>query len=97
MQSLRGLRGELRWFFEQQAVPAAVSEDLILAAQEACNNACRYGAAGADCDLVVTIAGGAVTIEVADGVRGSTSRRSRRPGPLRCSTPAAAASFSSPS
>jgi anti-sigma regulatory factor (Ser/Thr protein kinase) len=66
VQSLRDLRGELRRFFEQQAVPAAVSEDLILAAQEACNNACRYGAAAADCDLVVTIAGGTVTIEIAD-------------------------------
>jgi anti-sigma regulatory factor (Ser/Thr protein kinase) len=66
VQSFGDLRGELRRFFEQQAIPATASDDLILAAQEACNNACLYGTDGADCHLAVTFADGMVTIEVTD-------------------------------
>ena len=66
VQSFRDLRGELRRFFEQRDIPAGVCDDLILAAQEACNNACRYGTDGMGCDLAVSFADGTVTIEVAD-------------------------------
>jgi anti-sigma regulatory factor (Ser/Thr protein kinase) len=66
VESLGDLRGELRRFFEQRAIPARVCDDLILAAQEACNNACLYGTDGMGCDLAVSFADGTVTIEVAD-------------------------------
>jgi anti-sigma regulatory factor (Ser/Thr protein kinase) len=68
VRSFREVRGELRWFFAQRGVPAGASDDLILATQEACNNACRYGPD--DCDLAVSFFAGTVTIEVADRGQG---------------------------
>ena len=47
-----------------------MSNDLVLATQEACNNACQHGAEEAGCDVTVTSLEGAVTIEVTDGGRG---------------------------
>ena len=55
-----------RRFLEQRDIPAGVCDDLILATQEACNNACHYGTDGVGCDVAVNFADGTVTIEVAD-------------------------------
>jgi anti-sigma regulatory factor (Ser/Thr protein kinase) len=70
VQSFQQFRGELRQFFEQRGVPAEVSTNLILATQEACNNACQYGAQNTGCDVSVTHVAGTITIEVADRGRG---------------------------
>ena len=59
-------RGELRQFFDQRGVPTRVSNDLILATQEACNNAWRHGADREGCDVAVSCLDGAIVIEVAD-------------------------------
>ena len=64
--SFQQFRGELRRFFEQRGVPARVSSDLILATQEACNNAWRHGAGRDGCDVAVSCLGGEIVIEVAD-------------------------------
>ncbi len=47
-----------------------MSNDLILATQEACNNAGRHAADPAGCDVVVTCLDDTVVIEVADRGRG---------------------------
>lgn len=60
------MRSELRRFFERRGIPGAVSNDLVLVTQEACNNACRHGADGIGCDVVVTCLDDRVVIEVAD-------------------------------
>ena len=70
VQSFQELRDDLRLLFEQLGVPDNVSNDLVLAAQEACNNACQHGAQDSGCDISVTCQNGAVTIEVADAGRG---------------------------
>lgn len=64
------MRGELQRFFERRGIPGAVMNDLVLATQEACNNACRYGVDGTGCDVAVTCSGDTVVIEVADRGRG---------------------------
>jgi len=66
VQSFHEMRGELRLFFEQRGIRAAVSDDLILATQEACNNACQHGTDRAGCDVVVACLQDTVVIEVAD-------------------------------
>ncbi len=66
VQSFQQFRGELRQFFEQQGIPAEVSTNLILATQEACNNACQHGAQNAGCDVSVTRVDATIMIEVAD-------------------------------
>ena len=43
-----------------------MSNALVLATQEACNNACQHGADGAGCDVSVSYLNGTITIEVAD-------------------------------
>ncbi len=69
-QSFQQFRSELRQFFEQRGVPEQVSKDLILATQEACNNACQHGAESAGCDVAVSCLDGTIVIEIADRGRG---------------------------
>lgn len=70
VQSFQQFRGELRQFFERRGIPAEVSNDLILATQEACNNACQHGADETGCDVSVSYLDGVVMVEVADKGRG---------------------------
>ena len=72
VHSFQEFRGELRLFFAERGVPVKMSKALVLATQEACNNACQHGAAGAgcDCDVSVSYLKGTITIEVADRGRG---------------------------
>jgi anti-sigma regulatory factor (Ser/Thr protein kinase) len=66
VRSFRDFRGELGQFFARRGVPAKMSNALILATQEACNNACQHGADEACCDVSVSYLDGTITIEVAD-------------------------------
>ena len=66
VRSFQQFRGELRQFFEQRGVPADVSTNLILATQEACNNACQHGAQKCGCDVSVSHVANTIMIEVAD-------------------------------
>ena len=66
VQTFNELRGELRQFLAQQGVAPRVSNDLVLATQEAWNNACQYGAGGTGCDISVSHVDDTVMIEVAD-------------------------------
>jgi len=66
VQSFHEMRSELRQFFEQRGVRARVSDDLVLATQEACNNACQHDPDHAGCDVVVSCLEDTVIIEVAD-------------------------------
>jgi anti-sigma regulatory factor (Ser/Thr protein kinase) len=75
VRAFHEFRDELRRFLEHQGIPAALSRDLILATQEACNNACQHGAMETGgrrvaprvgCDVAVTRLGGTIVIEVAD-------------------------------
>jgi serine/threonine-protein kinase RsbW len=80
------MRGELRQFFDQRGIRADVSNDLILATQEACTNSGKHGADRAGCDVVVTCLDDTVVIEVADRGRGfdfETVKAMWPPPPLR--------------
>jgi anti-sigma regulatory factor (Ser/Thr protein kinase) len=70
VQSFQAFRHDLRLFFEQHDVSSEVSDDLTLATQEACNNACHCGSDGADFDVSVSCLDGTITVEVADRGRG---------------------------
>ena len=70
VRSFQEFRDELRKFFEQRGIPAKVSNDLILATQEACNNACQHGIDGGECDVSVSHLNGTIVVEVADRGRG---------------------------
>ena len=70
VRSFQELRNDLRLLFEELGVPKDVTNDLVLATQEACNNACQHGAEDTGCDVSVTCQDGTVTIEVADAGRG---------------------------
>ncbi len=70
VQSFPELRDGLRRFLDQRGIPSETRDDLILATQEACNNACQHAIEGAGCDVFVTCLDGAITIEVADNGRG---------------------------
>jgi anti-sigma regulatory factor (Ser/Thr protein kinase) len=70
VRSFQQFRDELRQFFEQRGIPAEVSTNLVLATQEACNNACQHGARNSGCDVSVSFVDGTITIEVADDGRG---------------------------
>jgi anti-sigma regulatory factor (Ser/Thr protein kinase) len=66
VHSFREVRDQLRRFFEQRGIPARIAKDLIVATQEACNNACQHSRDDAGCDIAVAYIDGTVTIEVAD-------------------------------
>lgn len=68
VQSFLELRDELRQLFARRGIPERTSHDLILATQEACNNACRHSRDG--CDIVVTWLDDTIVVEVADRGRG---------------------------
>lgn len=70
VESFLELRDDLRRLFERRGIPARASHDLILATQEACNNACQHGHDGTGCDVVVTRLGDTIVVEVADRGRG---------------------------
>jgi serine/threonine-protein kinase RsbW len=66
VHSFQEFRDELRRFFNMQGVPPRTARDLVLAVQEACNNARQHGAEGAGCDVAVTCLDSSITIEIAD-------------------------------
>ena len=70
VQSFWELRGELRRFLDERGVPAEAAVDLVLATQEACNNACQHGEDGAGCTVSAICLEGTMMIEVADRGRG---------------------------
>ena len=66
VRSFQEFRDELRRFFDIEGVPPRIAKDLVLVAQEACNNACQHGVQGAGCNVAVTCLDGSITIEIAD-------------------------------
>jgi anti-sigma regulatory factor (Ser/Thr protein kinase) len=64
--SFAGFRADLRTLLAREKVPPRIARDLVMATQEAANNALQHGGAADDLEVVVTVFSGRIMIEVAD-------------------------------
>lgn len=69
LAALAELRGQLRDYLAERAVPAAVAADVLLSLQEASKNALR-ASGGRPVDVAVSIENGSVSVCVSDHGRG---------------------------
>jgi anti-sigma regulatory factor (Ser/Thr protein kinase) len=66
MGSFAEFRADLRTLLAGQKVPTEIARDLVMATQEAANNALQHGGATDDLDVVITVFSRRIMIEVAD-------------------------------
>jgi len=66
LDSPSDLRESLRRAMRDGGVPARVADDVLLATQEACNNALRHGEGAGGCEIWVSFPRTAVVVEVGD-------------------------------
>lgn len=64
--SFAEFRADLRTLLARHEVPGEIARDLVMATQEAANNALQHGGVTDDLDVVITVFSRRIMIEVAD-------------------------------
>jgi serine/threonine-protein kinase RsbW len=83
LQSFHDLRFDLRLVLQRRGVPPAVVRDVVLATQEACNNAVQHGGDEYGVEVCVTVHERVVIVEVSDRGPGFDMERVKAGWPPR--------------